>query len=221
MRSIMTLAGIRAYAPHVLDDFQFPDRFTIEQPYFLDLLCMETADLEMLYTEPVTLQYAIKLWSMSRKLVWDRIMDAMLEDYSPIENYNRTEDWTDKNVRTDELQTSVENYDEFHDNYEDHPDKTITESTIGYNSQTWTGQHQTEENYNTSSATDHEGELHSTVDNTGTQTHELTRSGNVHGNIGVTTNQQMLTAEVELRLNYQLAYIIIEDFKKKFCLLVY
>ena len=221
MRSIVTLSGLRQYYPTLLNDFQFPDRFTIEVPYFLDLLCMETADLELLYTDPKTLQYAIKIWSLSRKMVWDRIMDAMLEEYSPIENYNRTEDWTDKDVRTDELTTSTETYDEYHDTNEDHPDKTTTESTIGYNSSAWTNQHMTEEEYNTSASIDHEGELRSTVDNTGTLTHDTTRKGNVHGNIGVTTNQQMLTAEVELRLNYQLAYIIIEDFKKKFCLLVY
>ena len=49
----------------------------------------------------------------------------------------------------------------------------------------------------------------------------MKRTGRVHGNIGVTTSQQMIQAEIDLRVQNQLTYIIINDFKRRFCLLVY
>lgn len=39
-----------------------------------------------------------------------------------------------------------------------------------------------------------------------------------HGNIGVTTNQQMITAEIELRLNNQMLNLIIDDFASEICI---
>jgi len=43
----------------------------------------------------------------------------------------------------------------------------------------------------------------------------------VHGNIGVTTNQQMITQEIEMRVNFQFETIVAQQFKERFCLLVY
>lgn len=42
-----------------------------------------------------------------------------------------------------------------------------------------------------------------------------------HGNIGVTTNQQMIEAEIAMRHNHNLYNIILNDFINKFCLGVY
>lgn len=39
-----------------------------------------------------------------------------------------------------------------------------------------------------------------------------------HGNIGVTTNQQMINAEIELRLNNQMLNLIIDDFASEICI---
>lgn len=47
-----------------------------------------------------------------------------------------------------------------------------------------------------------------------------THTGRVHGNIGVTTNQQMLTSELEFR-KYDFYESIIAEFKKMFCVGVY
>ena len=55
------------------------------------------------------------------------------------------------------------------------------------------------------------------AENSGNATH----SGNVHGNIGVTTAQQMITEEIKLRTEQNITDIIIDQFKKRFCLLIY
>lgn len=76
-----------------------------------------------------------------------------------------------------------------------------------------------------------------TVTNTGTVTDEGTGSyndnrsdsdefkdhttGRIHGNIGVTTSQQMLISELNLRSDYNIYDIIAEMFVKEFCIMVY
>lgn len=46
-------------------------------------------------------------------------------------------------------------------------------------------------------------------------------SGHIHGNIGVTMAQQMISAELDLRAKYDMVHIIISEFKQRFCLMVY
>ena len=50
---------------------------------------------------------------------------------------------------------------------------------------------------------------------------ETTRTSRIHGNIGVTTSQQMLEQELEIAPKLNIMNIIIESFKNRFCLLVY
>ena len=50
---------------------------------------------------------------------------------------------------------------------------------------------------------------------------QTTNSSRIHGNIGVTTSQQMLEQELEVAPKLNIMNIIIESFKNRFCLLVY
>ena len=49
----------------------------------------------------------------------------------------------------------------------------------------------------------------------------VTRNSRIHGNIGVTTSQQMLTAELELDKKINMYDIITRDFRNRFCILMY
>lgn len=49
----------------------------------------------------------------------------------------------------------------------------------------------------------------------------ITRERRETGNIGLTTSQEMLTQEVNLWSNLNMTKIIINDFKKRFCIMVY
>lgn len=46
-------------------------------------------------------------------------------------------------------------------------------------------------------------------------------SGRIHGNIGVTMAQQMIQAELDLRAVNDIVQIIVNEFKKRFCIMVY
>ena len=58
-------------------------------------------------------------------------------------------------------------------------------------------------------------------DASGTDTGSITRTRRETGNIGVTTSQEMLEAEVNLRREFNIYDFITEDFKSRFCLGVY
>lgn len=45
-----------------------------------------------------------------------------------------------------------------------------------------------------------------------TDSHNIEMTDNTHGNIGVTTNQQMINAETEMRVRYQIINVIVELF---------
>ena len=50
---------------------------------------------------------------------------------------------------------------------------------------------------------------------------ETTRTSRIHGNIGVTTSQQMLEQELEVAPKLNIINIMIDSFKNRFCILVY
>lgn len=58
-------------------------------------------------------------------------------------------------------------------------------------------------------------------DASGTDSGTITRTRRETGNIGVTTSQQMLTEEINLRREFNIYDFITEDFKSRFCLGVY
>lgn len=71
--------------------------------------------------------------------------------------------------------------------------------------------------YNAPTLTDSaKAETTDTTNGNGSNTH----TGRVHGNIGVTTNQQMIQAELDLRKT-DIYEIITREFIEKFCILVY
>lgn len=64
-------------------------------------LLAQTAELEVLYPNPVVLKNLIGVWSAKQLDVWNRLYATTQYDYNPIENYNRYETGSDSGSRTD------------------------------------------------------------------------------------------------------------------------
>lgn len=159
---------------------------------------------------------------------WSYQYKALTADYNPIHNYDSVENSTDTHeytgTQTMEHETTKNNTDT--------PDITRTSngsndsagSLYGFNS---TAAVPSDEANGTSQSTDKEtGTVTSNGTENGTNTrtdnlketitHELTRSGN----IGVTTSQQMIESELELRKK-QFYNIMIRDIINFLCLPIY
>lgn len=101
---------------------------------------------------------------------WNKLAEALFSDYNPIENYNMKE-----NRNTDFQEHTVTENEE-----------KVVNKYSGFNS----------DQMNDVSESSTEGNIETTKDDTGSkETNELTRSGN----IGVTTSQQMIESEYNLR----------------------
>lgn len=82
---------------------------------------------------------------------------------------------------------------------------TETNKVVGYNEDQFTNRDQTTTN----------------ASGSGSSRLESKHTGNVKGNIGVTTSQQMLEQELELVPKLDIYGYISNSFKKRFCLMVY
>lgn len=217
MRSEMSLAGLYNYDPHIFDNLMLP----MATDRFIDLLLIETADLEVLFPDPEFMKAAIGRWSGAMMPEWGRIKKALEIEYIVNENYDRNETWTDNATRTDNLTTSESGSQTGSGTVGGTAGRTVTASKKGYNSGGFVASDKEQTDETTSNTTSDSLTTSNTTTNTGTVGQTGSRTGHVHGNIGVTTNQQMITAEIQMRVEYNLYNIIINQFKQKFCILVY
>ena len=230
-------------------------------------LLAETAELEILYPNPVVLKNLIGVWSRKQLDVWNRLYETTQYEYNPIENYNRyetgstggsgsstetgTHGGTDTRTisrqeggsETDASTTSVT--DGGADTTAgtdkkghwiagfDAPSPTPTNDGLvkqtrdeeTYSNTTTYGK--TEQGTRNDTTTFGKTEAISdalshgeTLSKQTVTTNEGEHTLHAHGNIGVTTTQKLIREQRSIDL-FNLYDIIIEDFKMRFCIMVY
>lgn len=198
MQAKISILGLSLWDSKILDDFSLPD--SVDPETLKTLIFSETAELEVLYSEPSTFKTILKSWSKSRLSDWKRIELALNAEYNPIENYDRTE--THSDVYTRNLAESGESTTE--STSTDNAKKAAFNSDALVNTDSTSGNTTGKDNHSTAYS--------------GGDSRQITI--NAHGNIGVTTNQRMIAAELEIRRK-NLYDIILNEFIDKFCLGVY
>lgn len=194
IRATMSLRGLYLYAPTIFDELVLPDT-DVDRDDLIEALVLECADLEILYPQPEVLRDAIGLWSRRRLPNWAKLAETLHYEYNPIHNYDRTETHERTTGRT------------YSDSAEGSGSGSSTGSRNAYNSG-WTDQDRA---ISTNS---------STTERAGEQAEDEDITIRASGNIGVTTTQQMIEDERRV-VEYNLTETIIDDFKRKFCLLIY
>ncbi len=223
--SLLTVEGLYNYDNTLFDGFNVPEGLV--KQIAIDAILMRTRELEILYPDFTYMKNRITIWSNKYQINWKKLYDTTVLEYNPIENYDRMEDWTDtddetstsardntrnttntvKSTRTNEVMNSVNVTDQntaFNAGLADHA-KQITDGDTTENgsiTNTETGKDTENENVN------------------GGRTGKHTRVGRAHGNIGVTTSQQMIQSERDLVV-FNLYDVIAESFIENFCLMVY
>lgn len=236
----LSVVGLVTMAPEILDADHLILPEGVNRETLQTLILTETAELEVMYPEPVTMAAVVKAWSTARKPSWERMLAALSEEYNPLHNYDRheVEEHTDTDADTDggtvthkrtgteaTAKTGTEAF-----SGESTNQGTSTGSVAGYNANTLADADKT---VNSGSGQDSGTTTHNTTDTTthnttDTETRNLTRERtneggrNLHayGNIGVTTSAQMLAGELEVRQT-DIYRIITTEFIRYFCLLVY
>lgn len=223
-----------------LDAFYFPDDSTREE--FLNYFLLEYGEFTPIYQQPDYLLAHIKAVSASLKYTIDKLYGTLSLEYNPIENYDRHENWTD--TRTPDLTTTYEGGDTLTmaggdtltmaggetESREQHSierqvsadntgayfpsEKTIEDpdtTTTTFNGRTDTRV------YNDRSDT----RVYNDRSDKQTGTDENKHEGRIHGNIGVTTSQQMIQSERDDVAYYNFIDDVARLYGEKLCILIY
>ena len=207
--------GMYNYDSTIFDSLTLPEG--LNKTTAVEEIVMECAELECLYPSVPFFKRAVGIWSATMQSSFARVWSAVNLEYNPIENYDRQEDETTTGTRQHSGQdvTTGSNSDT----------RTVSDSGSVQNKIA---------GFDASALVDHDSGTSSrsgTDSTTGTDRTELThgekiadagtRTSRIHGNIGVTTSQQMLESELDLvpRLNFY--RYLAEEFKRRFCILVY
>lgn len=231
----LSILGLYTFDPTIFENMQVPAG--LDKTMVTDNILMDLAELEVIYTDSSFMKRAIEHWSKTEIKNWQRIYDAYENtDYVAGENYNRTDTIHDVTLRKDNTKDATTRDTK---TSEDHSG-TNTESTgiTGTNIQTRqvAGFNETvpqtaeiikdTPNQETDVIKEY-GEV-VTTSNTGTDTRNIDVDGNENysrnlqsrGNIGVTSTQELITQEIELRA-FNITEYITHSFKYKFCVMVY
>ena len=188
-------------------------------------------------------------WKRWKSVFSDWFETAAIE-YNPLENYDRIEEWTDKTKDISaESNATSRNASNSGSSQTDGASNTATaeqsEDTNGgtsenkvsaYNASTYAPHDKQETSGNTQSTTagTTAGETHDSTSISGSENEtingamagtfdrDFTHGGRIHGNIGVTTSQQMAQAQYELQLKWGNLYGQMADiFCKEMLITIY
>ena len=196
----------------------------IDKDILTNNILLKGADFEVMYSDPYFLQDAIGMWSGKWQRTFEKWIEALSIEYNPLENYDRKEDWSDtlnKGIKTLGRRDSG-NTRTFDNTDTTTPGTTITEETqvSAFDSSTY----QPSQQVTTTPTGDgdvlaHAGtikdEYGEGTSGSETENSKTVRDGRIHGNIGVTTSQQMLQAELDIaawNLYEHITDIFLEEF---------
>lgn len=229
---------------HYCREFGLPDPLSgirVPSPFKADLvrsaIVVRCGLLTPVYGEPEVLTAVISDWFAEKQWTLEHLAKIIQAEYSPIENYDRYEDWTDDHTGSVTDKGTGRDSHSGNDTRTYSRDQTVTgsgqdeiESTISAdNSSTYQPDNKTIDKagkstttINDDTTTDTYGHIiNKESGNTRTDNLKDKHSGRMHGNIGVTTNQQMIEAELDLLAKFDPYRWIAEQFENEFMLMIY
>ena len=234
MAATLSILGLYNYQPTIFDSLTIPT--SVDRETLIDNIIMEAAELELLFPNADILGRLIGNWSKTRLAAWNRMIGALDAEYNPIENSDRyedhLEDYTRDLMESDDYTRDLKESDDYKRNLTDSGNSnsrgSIQNSRTGYNSSDLQltdsrGSEDHSDDSRSYTGGDNRNKGYTGGDNrnkgfTGGDTRHTVI--HTHGNIGVTTNQRMVQAELELRQT-DIYSIIVNEFIDKFCIGVY
>lgn len=209
---LLSTLSMYNYDNTLFDNFVIPS--VIDRTDMIDRILLETAEFEVVLPDLDTYKTAIGVWSRLRLEAWQKMADVLFKtNYDPFKNVDRTE------TKTYDLATTDDNTRTLGNTTTETRNMTDTNSIMSFDSNAFQNREQ-----DVRGGTD-------TFANTGTITDDGdgSKTGTITTDIeGLSTfysapdsKIKIVKSEVELRLLYDLEDLILQDFKKEFCLLVY
>ena len=231
---LITLYGMWRYSPDLFNDISLDER--LEKNLLITYIMQYCGSNEVRYPDPEILKMCVDAFFKSKKENYSRMLDALLIEYSPIENYNRMEERTLDINRENIVNRSGEDSGTDSrtlssttvDSIQSEKNSMSENKTSAFNATTYQplGTSTTEESGNSTDNMENNGTDNLERENkfsnseTGNGTEGHKENARMHGNIGVTTNQQMINEEIELR-KINIYELIALDFENEITIPVY
>lgn len=213
--AIMSILGLYEYDSTIFDNLALPtaDDITdeaakVSNPFIpsksdlVSYLCMQLAELSLVYPNAPIMRQMIGIWSNVRRPVWCALYNTMLYKYNPIWNKDGT--IIEEHNLTIEDDYNVTNMETAHSG-------NITNDVSAYD-QSATYSPRDKQTLDTADT------QNGNTNNVHTDTGDITRTE--QGNIGVTTTQAMIKEQRE-SVRFHLYDEIVADFKQQFCIALY
>ena len=143
----------------------------------------EGGEFEPIFSDPEIMKEQVELFVYRHSRTFGKWVEALAIEYNPLENYDRQETWSDSgsSTGTNSSQSSGTSGGS----------GTSTNEVSAYDNSTGYSPH--DKNTSSTSST-------SSASSSGSSTSSNSNrhDGRVHGNIGVTTSQQMLQSEIDI-----------------------
>ena len=191
----ITLIGMYNFDDTLFEYLTLPEG--IDKETLINNILMQSGEFEVLYPNLEFLKMSIGAWAKKWQPTFERWQKALAIEYDPLENYDRREEWngTDSGNSTGKTEGTTGSLTTNRVSAYDSGDALTTKDAVAINGS-------------------------DSTNNTGSFSNKRTNAGRVHGNIGVTTSQMMLTSE--LNLGYWNIYEKITDiFLTEFVLPIY
>lgn len=171
----------------------------------IDSILLRCGEFDIIYSNLDFLKLTIKNWSERHKAQFEKINEALLNKYDPLYNYDRYEEYSDTRKGNSKNERNLDGSSNGND---------TTENTISAdNSSSYEPDNK--------SKNDFKNNTNENEKNNNNYTDNIEHKAHLYGNIGVTTSQQMLSSEVELREKFGIYDIIAASFVEEFCIVIY
>lgn len=178
----------------------------------LDELLAQLGEMTPVYNKPDIFKSQVEVWARIHKPEWTKLWQTTIYKYNPI--------WNKDGTYTETLDRSGNNTGKSSGNNSGKDTtgygRVDTHNVTGYNTNSFSPSSQ-----DVAGGSDTRNSSGSYSDNSsGSYSDKQTLTRTEHGNIGVTTTQQMMKEEREAAV-FNLYDFIIEAFKKRFCIMIY
>lgn len=181
--------------------------------------------LQPLYPEPSTMKVAIRQHFASRAWTYQHLLNIINAEYSPIENTDRYDNWTrtiERALDRTDNETGTETTSRNTSSEVETEGETIGQVSA-FNSSSWENSDKNNSTGTTSGSESVTGSASNTKRNVADEDEDTTETytQHMHGNIGVTTNQEMITQELALLAKFNIYKWITFDLRDDLFVEVY
>lgn len=198
-----TSADLSPAIPHVDNPFE-PDKDTL-----ISYICMNLAELSLVYASGDTMKEMIKTWSDVHQVDWAALYETLVYKYNPIWNKDGTREHTVKGALHIMSGGNTTGVDTDQTN-------TSTYEVTGYDSNAYSPA-----NKETTTAKGDASKNKTTLTyNAQTDSADYKEIETEQGNIGVVSTQKMIQEQREV-VQFNFYDFICKQFKEQFCVMVY